>query len=226
MAIAFGRKATPIDGNIERVVARLAAITEPVPGAKPAIAAAARALTPDLRAGDFAQALMDLGAGVCTPRAPGCLACPIAAHCRGRRAAIAASLPRKAAKVARPVRRAIAFVVLRSDGAVLLRRRPETGLLGGMLEVPSSVWHSSEDDFAPALNAAPVAADWTELDQPVVHVFTHFRLELRVLRAEVAKRTPLRAEAEPSRCRWWPRATLADAALPSVMRKVLAAALA
>ena len=137
-AIAFGRRATPVDGNIERVVARLFAVTTPLPAAKAEIRALAETLTPEDRAGDFAQAMMDLGATICTPRRPACGLCPVRPDCRGYAEGIAEALPYREAKGERPVRRGATFVAIRPDGAVLLRERPLRGLLGGMLETPSS----------------------------------------------------------------------------------------
>ncbi|MGB6907115.1 MAG: A/G-specific adenine glycosylase, partial [Methyloceanibacter sp.] len=139
-AIAFGRSATPVDGNIERVVARLFAVTTPLPAAKPEIKALAQSLTPLSRAGDFAQALMDLGTMICTPRRPACGLCPLRPGCAGLAQGLAEVLPYRGEKAERPLRRGAAFVVLRQDGAVLLRQRPLKGLLGGMLEPPSSPW--------------------------------------------------------------------------------------
>ena len=133
------RATTPVDGNIERVVARLFAVKQPLPAAKAEIRRLARTLTPAERAGDFAQALMDLGASVCTPKRPSCLMCPIRATVR-RSGGLENVLPARAAKPERPVRVGLAFVALREDAHVLLRRRPEAGLLGGMLEVPSTDW--------------------------------------------------------------------------------------
>ena len=139
-AIAFGARATPIDGNIERVVARLFAVATPLPAAKPEIRSLALALTPDERAGDFAQSLMDLGATLCSPRRPACGLCPVVSGCEAHAQGLAEVLPYRDAKAERPTRRGVAFVALRDDGAVLLRERPLKGLLGGMLETPSSPW--------------------------------------------------------------------------------------
>jgi A/G-specific adenine glycosylase len=172
---------------------------------------------------------MDLGAGICTPRAPACPTCPLHSHCAGRAAGIAERLPQKVVRAARSTRAATAFVALRSDGTVLLRRRPPQGLLGGMLEVPSTPWHAAAPDRGieplDLAATAPVRAAWRTLDAPVVHVFTHFRLEMTVARAHVSRRIALRHAADPSRCLWWPLDDLATAALPSLMRKVLRAAL-
>ena len=142
-AIAFGRRATPVDGNIERVVARLFAVAAPFPEAKAEIKALATTLTPTERAGDFAQAMMDLGATICTPRRPACGLCPVRPNCRAYAEGLAEVLPYREEKIARPLRRGIAFVALREDGAVLLRERPLRGLLGGMLETPSSPWEQA-----------------------------------------------------------------------------------
>ena len=139
-AIAFGARATPIDGNIERVVARLFAVATPLPAAKPEIRSLALALTPDERAGDFAQSLMDLGATLCSPRRPACGLCPVVSGCEAHAQGLAEVLPYRDAKAERPTRRGVAFVALRDDSAVLLRERPLKGLLGGMLETPSSPW--------------------------------------------------------------------------------------
>jgi A/G-specific adenine glycosylase len=222
-SIGHGLKATPVDGNVERVTARLLAVREPLPGAKKILAARAATLTPDKRAGDFAQAMMDLGATVCTPRSPSCLICPLAAPCLARAKSIAASLPMRAAKTDRPVRYGTAFVVVRGDGAVLLRRRAEKGLLGGMMEVPSTDW-LHDVAAVDASRATPLKASWETLNSPVVHVFTHFRLELTVQRTQVGKSPKLLPAADAERCRWVAQSELAVAALPSLMRKVLAAA--
>ena len=224
-AIAFGRKAVVVDGNVERVVARLEAIETPMPKAKPEMRAGAARITPDARAGDFAQAMMDLGATICTPRRPSCLMCPIASACRARTLGIAEALPRRLAKPARPVRRAIAYVTLREDGAVLLRRRPDSGLLGGMLEVPSSAWEATAPAAKDALVAAPVHAQWWPVPGEVVHVFTHFRLEVQVYRALVPLDATPNLWSEPERCAFVQRRALPSAALPSLMRKIIGHAL-
>jgi A/G-specific adenine glycosylase len=224
-AIAFGAAATPVDGNIERVVARLFAVETPLPAAKPELRALAATLTPRLRAGDHAQALMDLGATICTPRRPSCLMCPLAPACRAQALGIAETLPRRMPKAERPNRFGVAFVALREDGNVLLRQRPETGLLARMLEVPTTGWGDDWPSADDALQAAPILADWWPLTASVTHTFTHFRLELLVYRAVVDNAATLTFWADAPRCRWVPRRGLADAALPSLMRKVLAHAL-
>ena len=223
-AIAFGARATPIDGNIERVVARLFAVTTPLPTAKEEIRALAVKLTPTQHAGDFAQAMMDLGAMLCSTRHPACGLCPLISGCAGHAEGLAEVLPYREAKPERPVRRGHAFVALREDGAVLLRERPLKGLLGGMLETPSSQW--AEGDWRELdLDDAPMKAEWREMPGLVEHAFTHFHLELSVYLAEVASDAKLTKAAAPERCRWVHLRDLHRAALPSVMRKVLAQAL-
>lgn len=224
-AIAFGVAATPVDGNIERVVSRLFAVRRPLPAAKGEIKRLAATLTPQRRAGDFAQAMMDLGAAICTPKKPSCLMCPLQTDCSAHAAGIEAQLPLKLGRAERPVRYGIAFLVLREDGHVLLRKRAEAGLLGGMLEVPSTDWLDDWVPVEPACRAAPVHAEWWPMPGIVSHTFTHFRLELMVLRAIVPPETPLTFWADADRCRWVQRRDLANAALPSVMRKVIGHAL-
>ena len=219
-AIAFDRRATAVDGNVERVVARLFAVREPLPGAKSEIKRLATTLTPARRPGDFTQGMMDLGATICAPRTPSCTRCPLSGSCLAARQGIAASLPVKAPKKDRPLRRGTAFVAIRGDGAVLLRRRPPKGLLGGMLEVPSTEWLASPVDCAATQADAPVSANWRRMGGAVTHTFTHFHLELKVYRAQKV------GDGIPQGCAWYPRAVLGDEALPSVMRKVLAHALA
>jgi A/G-specific adenine glycosylase len=224
-AIAFGKNAAPVDGNIERVVARLFAVMTPLPAAKGELKALARALVPTQRPGDFAQAMMDLGATICTPRRPACGFCPMRVDCRGFAEGLAEVLPYRGEKVERPVRRGAAFVAVRADGAVLLRERPLKGLLGGMLETPSSPWNGTRPNGRSALDHAPLEADWRKLPGLVEHTFTHFNLELSVYRAEVEPRTKPKPDAQPERCRWLMPRELSGAALPSVMRKVLLHAL-
>jgi A/G-specific adenine glycosylase len=224
-AIAFGRHASPVDGNIERVVARLFAVSEPLPGAKARLRELAATLTPRARPGDFAQAMMDLGARICTPRRPSCLMCPLKNACVARSAGLAETLPARTSRGERPSRHGVAFVALREDGHVLLRRRPEAGLLGGMLEVPSTPWAETWLPAEEALQSAPLRADWWPVTGHVAHTFTHFRLELMVYRAIVPVDRELDLWAEPERCRWVPRRELGRSALPSVMQKVIAYAL-
>ena len=220
-SIAFGLRATPVDGNIERVVARLFAVTTPLPGAKGEIRALAETLTPADRPGDFAQSLMDLGATICTPRRPACGLCPVRPECSGLAEGLAEALPYREEKAARPVRRGAAFVAIRSDGAVLLRERPLRGLLGGMLEAPSSPWGEAEPNGNSLRDHAPLKAKWLKVPGRVEHIFTHFHLELSVYRAEVGRDAVPKRAAMPECCRFVARRDLAGAALPSVMRKIL-----
>lgn len=215
-AIGFGRRAVVVDGNVERVVARLFAIETPLPSAKPEIRARADTLTPSERAGDFAQAMMDLGATVCTPKKPACVLCPLSAECIARKDGAPETYPRRAPKPERPLRRGAVFVVARADGAVLVRTRPPKGLLGGMTEFPGTEW-SQEFDETRARKAAPLALDWRRLPGEVGHAFTHFALRLVV---HVA-RAP-RGRQAPAGCRWTPAEELGAEALPSLMRKVAA----
>lgn len=218
-AIAFDEPAPVVDGNIERVIARLFALDTPLPAAKAKIREIQRSLTPALRAGDYAQAVMDLGATLCTPKSPACSLCPWSANCAAFANGNPQDYPVKAKKAERPTRRGAAFVALREDGMILLRQRADRGLLGGMTEVPGSAW-TSEFDIAEASADEPISADWQRLPGLVTHVFTHFRLELAVFRAHVGSE-----HDAPGDARWVAIAALADQALPSVMRKVVEAAL-
>jgi A/G-specific adenine glycosylase len=223
-AIAFGARAAAIDGNAERVMARLFAVERELPAAKARLRELALALVPRRRAGDFAQALMDLGAGICTPKRPACAICPWMQACAARRRGDAETFPRKAPKRTGRLRIGAAFVALRADGCVLVRTRPAQGLLGGMTEVPTTEWGPHPVDLFRALAEAPDLSrrrpDWQLMTGAVNHVFTHFPLKLVVLRAEVPKST-----AAPAGARWVPVAELADEALPNVMRKVVVHAL-
>jgi A/G-specific adenine glycosylase len=221
-AIAFGDSATPVDGNVERVVARLFAVTEPMPASKGELKRLAATLTPDDRAGDFAQAMMDLGATICTPKRPSCLMCPLQQDCAASAKGIADQLPMRAGKAERPVRHGIAFLALREDGSVLLRRRPDAGLLGGMMEIPSTTWGDALPPLKEAMRAAPVRGDWWQVPGTIVHIFTHFRLELVVYRAIVPTDTSLTFWSDPQHCRWVKRRDLHTQALPSVMKKIIA----
>jgi len=224
-AIAFGRQTMPVDGNIERVVSRLYAVEEPLPKAKPLIQqlaatllAATRAGDAKTRAGDSAQALMDLGSTICTPKRPACALCPLNEDCAAYARGDQETFPRKAAKKTGELRRGAAFVVTRG-GELLVRTRAEKGLLGGMTEVPGSDWLAAQDDKA-ALKQAPTlkgVTRWHRRVGVVTHVFTHFPLELVVYTASVAART-----RAPEGMRWVPIATLRDEALPNVMRKAIA----
>ncbi len=214
-AIAHGRRAVAVDANVERVVARLFAIAEPLPGGRAAIRAAAETIVPELRAGDFTQGLMDLGATVCTSRAPRCDACPLTAGCLARLSGDPARFPVKAAKRARPVRFGAAWWIERA-GAVWLVRRPANGLLGGMRALPTSEW-----GYARMVDP-PFAARWDWLDTSVTHVFTHFSLDLRIARALVASEPPGTLGVEGG---WWPLATLGEAGLPTVFARAASAAM-
>ena len=215
-AIAFDRAEPVLDGNAERVVARLFAIETPLPAAKPALRDLLATLVPSCRPGDFAQAVMDLGATVCTPARPRCLACPVPEACAGRAAGLAERLPAKRRKPARPVRRGVAFWLVDGEGRVLLRRRPERGLLGGLWEVPSSPWtEAPAPTLATAATAAPIAARWRATPGLVRHTFTHFHLELGVAAGRIT-RSPA-----PADCRWLALPEVAGVALPTVMRKVI-----
>jgi A/G-specific adenine glycosylase len=224
-AIAFDIRTMPVDGNIERVVSRLYAVEEPLPQAKPRIQELAstllgpsRAGDEKSRAGDSAQALMDLGSSICTPKKPVCALCPLNDGCVAWARGDQETFPRKAPKKTGTLRRGAAFIVTRGD-ELLVRTRAEKGLLASMTEVPGSQWLAGQDDRA-ALKQAPAlkgVARWHRKAGVVTHVFTHFPLELVVYTAVVAART-----RAPAGMRWIPVATLADEALPNVMRKAIA----
>ena len=209
-AIAFDRHETVLDGNVERVMSRLHDDHTPLPAAKPVFDAYAGALTPSERPGDYAQAVMDLGATVCTPRNPACGICPWRDPCRARSAGTAADLPRKAPKKAKPVRRGTVYVGRRTDGAWLLETRPASGLLGGMLGWPGTEWTEAElPEPAP-----PLDADWKRLDGEVRHTFTHFHL---VLDIEIAR---VRPDIRTDRGDFVPADRFQPSDLPTLMRKV------
>ncbi len=240
-AIAFDRRAVVMDGNIERVAARLFAIETPLPKAKPKLKAAIGSVWPAKRSGDFAQALMDLGAGVCTPRAPKCLLCPLADHCAGRTKGIAELLPRKAAKPEKPTRTGVVYALVNDKGEVLFERRPEKGLLGGMLGLPGTAWVHRTNPLPPAgeggakrrVRGRQLAQASAHVDHPsppaplpqagegskwrpagtVRHTFTHFHLELEVMTAPAPKRF---AAGEGQQ---WLAPDLAR--LPTVMKKAV-----
>ncbi len=214
-AIAFGQRAAAIDGNVTRVVARLFAIATPPPAGQAAIKAKAEALVPVARPGDFAQAMMDLGAMICAPRRPACGVCPLRAECRGHASGDAEHLPRKAPRRERPLRRGAAFFVRRRDGAVLVRTRPEKGLLGGMTELPGSSWDADFDE-ASAQSQAPLKAPFHKLATSIDHSFTHFALRLSIYVTEVGE-----DRRAPSGYRWTPARNLDKEAFPRVMRKVI-----
>ena len=219
-AIAFGRAAVPVDGNVERVVARVFAVASPLPGARPRLAALARGFAdqPEVRArpGDFAQALFDLGATLCTPRRPTCALCPWRENCAAHRDGVQDALPAKAARAARPLRHAAHFLALDGDGRLLLERRPERGLLGGMAALPGTPWREGDPWIdAEALAFAPLSAGWAPLPGEARHGFTHMELAMRLLAARVPAGT-----AAPDALFWLPEAE-ARAALPTAMRRLL-----
>lgn len=216
-AIAFSEPIAVVDGNVERVVTRLFAIETPLPEAKKQIRALTQDLTPTERPGDFAQAMMDLGATICTPRRPACLHCPLRDDCRALDAGDPERFPVKPPKKAKPVRRGAAYVLARSDGAILLEKRGDKGLLAGMTQVPTTGW-TARADGATDTSAAPLrSANWVACGT-VAHVFTHFELRLDVFRAG--------GHVAPETNQWWCAAGDLDGeALPTVMKKVLGLAL-
>lgn len=223
-AIAFGQPVVPVDGNVERVTSRLFAVTDPLPGARKTIARHAATLNASAagrkRPSDFAQALFDLGAGICTPRQPTCALCPWRECCAGLRQGIAASLPAKAPRAARPVRHGAHFLLTDAAGHVLLRRRPEKGLLGGMLELPGTEWRSTPWPEAEALASAPARAGWRVAGR-ISHVFTHFTLHVDVYAARVGHFPNTIADIGGMAV---PGADIDTLALPSLMHKCLAVA--
>ena len=214
-AIALNRPAVVMDGNIERVISRLFAIDAPLPGSKAVMKRRVGELTPQQRPGDFAQAMMDLGATICTPKRPACALCPIAEHCLAFATDDPERFPAKAARKEKPVRFGAAFVAVNDEGQVLLRRRQESGLLGGMTEVPTTDWTARLDGGQTAEHA-PFAAAW-EACGTVTHVFTHFELRLTVFRVKTVT-------VQAGHGWWEPVANLGAQALPTVMKKVISQA--
>lgn len=213
VAIAFGISANVVDGNVERVIARIFAIKTPLPKAKAELRLLAAGLVPQEKCGDYAQALMDLGATVCTPRNPKCDLCPWRGQCRALSEGIQGSLPRRAKKKAKPVRRAIAFALFTSKGEILLQRRPATGLLAHMMGVPTSPWvEGKRISLKESLAYAPAKANWIMRKGIVRHVFTHFTLELSIAAAKTTKK---------GGGHWISLEKLSNEALPSVMRKAI-----
>ncbi|CDO60460.1 A/G-specific adenine glycosylase [Candidatus Phaeomarinobacter ectocarpi] len=212
-SIAFDQPAAVMDGNVERVVSRLFAIDTPLPVAKTHIKERLNELVPQKRPGDFAQATMDLGATLCSPKKPACALCPWTEECAANAKGIAETLPVKPPKKAKPTRYGSAYWLTDAKGHVLLRTRPPKGLLGGMDEVPGSEW--SEQTTQPTTDEAPAKTDWQQLPGKVTHVFTHFALELTVYTAQAATRSKVEGD-------WVPLDALAQRALPTVMRKIVA----
>ena len=213
-AIAFGRRAVVVDANVERVVSRLFAIDEPLPGARKAIREKAGAITPDARAGDFAQAMMDLGSGVCSPRNPVCSLCPLNAHCEARKTGEPERFPVKAQKKPKPNRTGTAFWIERA-GHVWLETRQGTGMLAGMRALPDDGWTARSD----GTGQPPVDADW-QAAGAVRHTFTHAHLELSVKVGAV--------DAAPAgrKGQWWPVGEISEAGLPTLFAKAARLALA
>lgn len=206
-AIAFDRPETVLDGNVERVMARFHDIHDPLPASKPLLKEHASALTPQHRPGDYAQAVMDLGATICTPKSPACGICPLRDPCVGRIAGTQADLPRKTPKKPKPTRFGHVYIAHRRDGAFLLQRRPDTGLLGGMLGWPGSDWNDT-----PA-KAPPFPAKWQMVSEEVRHTFTHFHLVLHVWSAELPETT------NPEGLIVMDKHSFKPGDLPTVMRK-------
>ena len=216
-AIAFNKVAAAVDGNVERVMSRIMALETPLPAAKPQISSATLALVPEDRPGDFAQALMDLGATICTPKSPSCDVCPWHMSCAAHANGNAASFPRKQAKKTGAQRFGAAYVVLRAGSAILLRTRPPKGLLGGMAEVPTGEWIAASGPVLHPENP-PFAADWQRLPLPVRHVFTHFPLELTVFATSVGA-----DRAAPQGMRFTKLRDIGSEPLSSLMQKVIVA---
>jgi A/G-specific adenine glycosylase len=208
-SIAFDEPATVMDGNVERVMARVFAETAPLPGSKPTLRAYAARLTPNIRPGCHAQAVMDLGATICTPKSPACGICPLGPTCQARAKGIAADLPQKTPKKPKPTRFGIIYLARRSDGAMLLETRPEKGLLGGMLGWPGTQW--AQDP--PHIEKAPIDADWHDPGQEVRHTFTHFHLRLSMRLAHVGP------DATPHKGQFYAPHDFRPRDLPTVMRK-------
>ncbi|WP_343314766.1 A/G-specific adenine glycosylase [Brucella sp. BE17] len=215
-AIAFNEAVAVVDGNVERVISRLYVIDTPLPAAKPQIRAIMAALTPSGRPGDFAQAMMDLGATICTPRRPACVLCPVNDNCQALSARDPEYFPVKAPKAEKPLRTGAAFVAIANDGAILLRKREGKGLLAGMSEVPGSVWTARIDGDA-TVDAAPFKAQWVSAGQ-ISHIFTHFELHLTIFYAQNVTKSAAKEG-------WWSSPQeLAGEALPTVMKKAITAA--
>ncbi len=204
-AIAFGQKSTVVDGNVERVMARYFAVETPMPASKPDLFAFAAGMTPKSRVGDYAQAVMDLGATICTPRKPVCETCPVNSGCRGKMLGMAARLPTRSPKPAKPIRLGKIWLAFRSDGAVLVERRPEFGLLGGMLALPTSGWDGTD------ISGPPITGDWQTIGE-IRHTFTHFHLRVEVMHSIVPA---------GSNGHFMAKSALDSTGLPNLFRKAL-----
>ena len=215
MAIAFDAKATPMDGNFERVTARLNAIEKPLPAAKPLLKKYATMITPDYRSGDYAQAVMDLGATICIPKQPRCNECPVNDSCLSLKKGKTGVIPKKTPKRKKPSRFGIAFLCINTNNEILLQRRPDKGLLAGMMEVPGTPWTENPPSQAQIQNSEPFKADWQAVPGAIIHIFTHFKLEIKVLRVN------------PKYCSdvdsliWHPVDSFQNAGLPSLMLKII-----
>jgi A/G-specific adenine glycosylase len=216
-AIAFDEPVPVMDGNVERVIARIFRVDEALPFAKPILRRQLATLTPQIRPGDFAQAMMDLGATICTPKRPACAICPWRDSCRALHEGDPELYPVKADKKTKPIRAGAAYVAVDGGDSVLLRKRPPEGLLGGMSEVPTTAWNSNRDGGT-GIDHAPFAADWQPCGT-VTHVFTHFELRLSVYRADLSKRP------SDDNGFWVPVINLDGEALPTVMKKAISAAI-
>ena len=212
-AIAFGKSEAVVDGNVERVISRMYSIKTPLPRSKPEIYQLTKSLVPEFRAGDIAQAMMDLGATICTPKNPACNECPWVEHCSARANGLQTQYPVKLPKKIPPTRRGAAFIAMTKDGYFLLRKRPERGMLAGMSEVPSTNW-SAQHDGETGVNAAPMTGEWCHIGD-VRHTFTHFKLDMKVYYCQVQKTDG-----------WWVhRDLIIGEALPVLMKKVITLAL-
>jgi len=212
-SIAFGAKTTPVDGNVERVMSRLFMVEEKMPKAKKQLSELAQTLTPKNRTGDFAQAIMDLGATICSPKKAACGLCPWMKGCEARLKADPVDYPKKEPKPPKPTRKGFAFWLERKDGAILMRKRPEKGLLGGMMEFPSTEWLETIQQKQDAQRLAPAAAMWKEVPDQVRHTFTHFHLELIILKGRINGNPPVNGI-------WVLPENFKDYALPTLMKKV------
>lgn len=215
-AIAFNEHVLPVDGNIARILSRIYAISTPLPNGMPEIQSAATAFTPQTRPGDFAQAMMDLGATVCIPRTPSCEKCPFQPTCKAHSLGIAAELPLKNKKKTRPQKYAVAYILKREDGGILLRKRPDKGLLGGMMGVPTSEWQVKKMEGKDIGRDAPFITHWKSLKSPIHHSFTHFDLEVEPYYASICTKEAKILEGE-----WVLPHQLNLYALPKLFKKII-----